>query len=132
MNLTLEQLRELAVRHGFANPDRAAAVAMAESGGNPKALGDTSIDPRGSTGLWQIFHKEHPEYDGVDLTDPDENAKAAYAISRGGMYWHPWSTFISGAYLRWMPKPDDRATTPNLVPNASALLDPDDGPDSAA
>lgn len=114
MSLSLDDLRSLAGRHGFPDVDIAAAVAMAESGGNPNALGDTTIDPRGSVGLWQIFRKAHPEYEGVDLTDPDTNADAAYAISSGGTNWHPWSTFTSGAYLRYMP------ATPTPPPSADS------------
>jgi hypothetical protein len=125
--LTLAQLRELAVRHNFVDPDRAAAIAKAESNGDPAAVGDLQLGV--SHGLWQINLRWHPEYKGVNLFDPDENARAAYEISRGGTYWKPWSTFNSGASDRYMPAKTEAETDPNLVPNASALLDPDDGTD---
>jgi hypothetical protein len=34
--------------------------------------------------------------------DPDECARAAWVISRGGTHLTPWSVFNSGAYLQWM------------------------------
>lgn len=102
--MTLQQLRELAAQVGFPNPSLAAAIAMAESSGNPLAVGDGGT----SFGLWQIHVPDHPEYHASSLGDPLYNAQAAYAISRGGSNWSPWSTFNKGphgeppAYLHYM------------------------------
>src|SRR5208282_6674201 len=69
--LTLEQLRELARSVGFPAEqlDTAAAIATAESGGDPCARGDphnppSCDDPGSSTsfGLWQIHIPAHPEF----------------------------------------------------------------------
>lgn len=138
--LTLAQLRELAVTHGFQDPDVAAAVAMAESEGNPRARGDLTVGI--SLGLWQVNLRWHPEWrDEADLDgskgthklyDPDTNASAALAISHGGTYWKPWSTYTSGAYKRFLPLPSERPTLPDLAPNATALLRPDDDDPSDA
>lgn len=95
--MTLAQLRALAASIGFLDPDLAAAVAMAESGGNAGAVGDEGT----SFGLWQIHTPAHPEYDANLLLEADYNARAAYAISSGGTVWQPWSTYNSGAYLKF-------------------------------
>ena len=76
---------------------------MAESGGNPDAVGDVALG--GSIGLWQIYTVAHPEYDAQRLTDPPYNAQAAYAISSSGTNWTPWSTYNSGAYEKYYTGP---------------------------
>lgn len=98
--LSLAQTRELAAKVGFPDPDLAAAVALAESGGNALAVGDFGR----SFGLWQIHTPAHPEYSGQSLFDPDYNAHAALAISKQGADWSPWTTFRNGAYKRFLPK----------------------------
>lgn len=98
--MTLGSLINLATLAGFPDPRLAAAVAMAESGGDPFALGDAGQ----SFGLWQVNLPAHPEWRGreQELFDPMTNARAALAISRGGVSWHPWSTFNSGAYRKYL------------------------------
>src|SRR6267142_3205077 len=99
--LSLGQIRALAVQAGFPNPDLAAAVAFAESGGNIIALGDIL---RGhSYGLWQINSRAHPEYDVAQLVVPLYNARAAYAVSKSGTDWTPWTMFNNGGYRKYMP-----------------------------
>lgn len=99
--MNLAELRSLASTLGFADPDVAAAVAMAESAGNPRALGDAGT----SYGLWQIHVPAHPEYASApeQLYDPPTNGAAALKISAGGTNWQPWTTFRTGAYLAFMP-----------------------------
>lgn len=87
------------------------AVAMAESGGNPRAF-----NPRGrdlSYGLFQInmlgaMGPDRRQRFGLssneDLYDPATNARVAFAISRGGTDWSPWTTFTGGAYKSWYEK----------------------------
>ncbi len=94
------KLIELARDAGFPNPELAAAVAMAESGGNANAVGDLLLG--GSYGLWQINIKAHPQYLVAQLFDPAYNARAAFEISSGGINWQPWTTFRTGAYLRYL------------------------------
>jgi len=80
------------------------AVAKAESErGNPTAWGDRFL-LGDSLGLWQINLCYHPEYKGheADLFKPEYNAKAAFDISNGGTQWTPWSTWINGAYRRYL------------------------------
>jgi hypothetical protein len=99
--LTANQIRQVAANAGFAGGDleTAIAIALAESGGDPNAIGDTAITTGGSVGLWQVNLHWHPEYDQLKLHDPQYNANAAYAIySAAGSDFAPWSTYKSGAY----------------------------------
>jgi hypothetical protein len=96
---------------------------MAESGGNPSAVGDLNITPGGSEGLWQVNLHAHPSYDPTKLFDPVYNAKAALAISSGGSNWHPWSTFNSGAYQKYLqPYGPSPFPSPSAVQQAPWLL----------
>lgn len=86
----------------------AIAIAMAESGGNPKAWGDRSLH-KGSRGLWQIYvaswAKPGPprfQNNPKALYNPLTNAKSMMAISSGGKHWGPWTTFRTGAYRRYL------------------------------
>lgn len=99
MNMTLTELQQLAQSVGFPNPALAAAVAMAESGGDPNAYGDAQYG--GSIGLWQVNLPSHPNYSEQDLYDPTFNAKAALSISSNGTNWKPWTTYRTGAYLKY-------------------------------
>jgi hypothetical protein len=96
--LSLAELRALAARNGFPDPRLAAAVAMAESGGNRFAVGDNAS----SFGLWQIHTPAHPQFSPAELFDADNNARAAFSISKGGTDWSPWSTFRDGLHLRFL------------------------------
>lgn len=109
--MDLAQLQALAASVGFPDPNLAAAVAMAESGGNPNAVGDLNLGR--SIGLWQINLAAHPNYDEAGLLDPTTNAQAAFEISRGGTTWTPWTTYRTGAYLRYY--------TPSTAPGAPWL-----------
>lgn len=115
--MTLAQLQLLALAVGFADPALAAAVAMAESGGNPDALGDGGA----SVGLWQIDTAYHPELDAERLRDPAFNARAAYAISTGGRDFSPWSTFTSGAYRAFYRAPTQPWALTALLVVAGAI-----------
>lgn len=107
-DLSMAQILQLAQAAGFAGADlvTAGAVAMAESSGNPNALGDTTIGSgTGSFGLWQINADAHPEYgpNFAQLYNPATNAAAAYAIySAAGNRFTPWSTFNNGAYVAYL------------------------------
>lgn len=81
----------------------AIAIALAESGGNTNAYNPEvkagTPTGKGSYGLWQVYEKAHPEFDGLDLTDPQTNANAAFHVyAQAGHSFRPWSTFKNGAY----------------------------------
>lgn len=110
---SIPQILAVAANAGFSGSDlaTAAAVAMAESGGdetayNPElsAAGGTPVG-QGSYGLWQIYLKKHPEFDPNSLYDPQSNASAAYSIYRAaGGSFTPWTTYTHGLYLGFMPE----------------------------
>lgn len=109
-NLTPKQIAQFAQNAGFSGADLAVAVAvaLAESGGNPRAYNPvTNLDSgkpastpagQGAIGLWQIYLKVHPEFSGQNLYDPQTNANAAFQIySASGSSFHPWSTYGNGS-----------------------------------
>jgi hypothetical protein len=116
---TFSELRQIWLDAGGApdQADTAAAIASAESGGCRYALaGPVDVRPvklcryhqtdgENSHGLWQIniAAGANPSYAGVDLFDPDANARVARDLSSNGLNWRPWSTFEDGAYLAFLP-----------------------------
>lgn len=95
-----------------------AAIALAESGGDPNALHNTAYPDRPkysppkpgdgkeySVGLWQINQYAHPVYNGIDLTNPAHNAAAAKGVFTGKQkagYSGPeaWSTYLNLAFTK--------------------------------
>lgn len=75
----------------------AAAIAMAESGGNSAAYDN---DSNGSVdrGLWQI----NSVHGALSTFDVMGNARAAVSISNNGTNWSPWVTYQTGAYQRYL------------------------------
>src|SRR5436309_6417798 len=107
--LNAEQIAQHAYRAGFRGEalTTAVAIALAESGGNTRAHNGTP--PDNSYGLWQVNmlgsmgparRKEFGLDSNNDLFNPDENAKAAYAIAGHGKHFGPWSTYTNGAYKK--------------------------------
>ena len=113
--LSFDQLSTLAANAGFSGDDivTAAAIALAESSGNPVAVGDLNVTPGGSIGLWQINLKAHPQYNSQQLLDPQTNANAAYAIFTAAGGFTPWSTYNGGQYLAYMPSSPDNSGDTN-------------------
>lgn len=119
---TREQIIELLRSAGIPEADipTMAGIALAESSGNTDAQGDQKLanDKWGnSVGLFQIRSLRDPsKYSGVDklrdatkLEDPIFNAKAAWAISKQGKDFTPWTTFNEGTYQKYM----DGTSTPS-------------------
>lgn len=105
--MTIAQLRSLAAHLGFPDPATAAAIAMAESAGDPNAANIVTHPapgnkPERSFGLWQVNTLAHPEYSESQLSDPTYNGQAAYALSKGGRDWSQWSTYTSGKYRQYL------------------------------
>lgn len=98
-NYSIAQLEQLWTASGgnAAKAPMAAAIAMAESGGNPNAQDN---DSNGSIdrGLWQI----NSVHGAQSTFDPTANAQAAIMISNNGTDWSPWVTFQTGAYQKYL------------------------------
>ena len=120
------QLKQLWIANGGspAVADIAAAVAMAESGGDSSA---TNSNSDGSTdrGLWQI-NSVHGSLSTFDVT---ANTKAAIQISNNGKNWSPWVTFVSGAYKKFLSPttPASTGTLPAGTTSASGIGIPGTG-----
>lgn len=107
-NLSYSDLVTLAENAGFNSSDAqtAAAIALAESSGNPDAIGDTSLAPSNgpSIGLWQINigSSANPQYANSNLKDPGINAAAAFEVFQSAGGFSPWSTYNNGAYQKYL------------------------------
>jgi hypothetical protein len=103
-------LRELALAAGVAPPNAnvAAAIAMAESGGNPRAQSVT-----GDFGLWQINARSWPQFDRAKLLEPTYNAQAMAIVSRTGRGWDHWTVYRTGRYKKFLPDGVAAGTTSN-------------------
>jgi hypothetical protein len=104
--LTAKEIAILAGEAGFSGEDliTAVAVALAESHGDPNAYNPEVLagtpPGKGSYGLWQIYLKAHPEFEGVNLWVPRNNAAAAFSVYRAARFsFRPWSTFKNRAYI---------------------------------
>lgn len=85
-----------------------AAIALAESGGNPRAM-----NPSGASGLWQILGAPQGWSGSEDWFDPSTNARAAVAKEETqGL--GAWTTYTSGAYKLYYH--------PNVQPASKAQL----------
>lgn len=108
--MNASDIAALAQNAGFTGSDVgvAVAIALAESRGDPGAVGDRQLAPaKGpSYGLMQINigSRAHPEFAGWNLFDPQINMNAAFRIYRdAGGSFREWSTYASGAYLQFLP-----------------------------
>lgn len=107
--LSADALVQVAQAAGFAGVDlsTSVAIALAESGGNASAYNpETAAGTpagKGSYGLWQIYLNAHPEFQGVNLNDPQTNANAAFSLySAAGGSFAPWSTYKNMAYTSFV------------------------------
>jgi hypothetical protein len=101
MAYTFAQLVEYARQAGFPadQAPTAAAVALAESSGNPTAT-HTNNNRSTDYGLWQINSVHGSLLAGKNWRDPQVNAQMAYAVWKGSG-WKAWSTYNSGAYRQY-------------------------------
>jgi len=75
------------------NERTAAAIALAESGGNPLAR-----NPSGASGLWQILGQVYPG----NIFNPYINARNAVRKYYDAGGFSPWVTYTTGAYRQFM------------------------------
>ena len=76
----------------------AAAVALAESAGDPNAKNIGNSDGSIDRGLWQI----NSVHGSLSTTNVMANARAAVRISSGGSNFQPWVAYNSGAYRQYV------------------------------
>lgn len=102
----------------------AAAIAMAESGGNPSAMVNDSDDL--SYGLWQINMKGtmgpsrralYGLSKNEDLLDPSTNARVMSEISHQGQSFAAWTTYTGGKYKQFL----GATVTPVSLPNPASV-----------
>lgn len=124
MTLTYSQLEGAWIEGGgsAAAAPVAAAIAMAESAGNPMSHNGNAGTGDNSYGLWQINmigslgparRAQYGLPSNEALFDPVTNARVAVAMSGNGTNWSPWTTYISGAFRRYLQN--------GIVPNGSGL-----------
>jgi hypothetical protein len=130
MALSRSELAKLASDAGFTgdNVNIAAAVALAESGGNPRAYNGKGADR--SYGLMQINmigamgpdrRKTYGLKSNDDLFDPKTNMRVAYGIYKGSG-WKAWTTYTRGTYKQYLD-----ADAPSILPataEAPGRIDP--------
>lgn len=98
----------------------ATAIALAESGGDDRVLGDTTITGGGwgpSVGVWQIRTRTDQYGTGGDRDllalqgNVPRQAKAMRNISAGGTNWAPWTVYTRGTYQKFLGQAQAAAGT---------------------
>ncbi|MEV6609882.1 hypothetical protein [Kutzneria sp. NPDC051319] len=113
--ITAREIAQHAYAAGFRGDSltTAVAVALAESHGETGIHGDVNLQTGTwgpSVGLWQIRSlnpghgtaAEQALRNAQANADPATNARHAYAISRQGNNFRPWSTYTNGAYRGYL------------------------------
>jgi Lysozyme like domain len=101
--MTYQEIEQEWINNG-GNPLMApimAAIAMAESSGNPS---NTTGDNGTSYGLYQIHWTVHPQFLPSLLTNAGYNTNAAIQLSGNGKDLTPWTTYNTGAYTSYLSK----------------------------
>ena len=105
-NLKFSQLEQLWKQAGgpAAVAPIAAAIALAESSGNPQAINPNDNNgTQTSWGLWQISNGTHA-MPVPNILNPLVNARQAVAKYRGsGGTFRAWGTYNTGKYLDYLP-----------------------------
>ncbi len=98
-------------RAGFSHSEAvtATAIALAESGGRPRAHNpnppDDSYCLMQINMLGRLGPQRRARYrlrSNTDLYDPATCMRVAYAISAGGSNWQPWTTYTRGTYRQYL------------------------------
>ncbi|HSX68129.1 transglycosylase SLT domain-containing protein [Nocardioides sp.] len=122
--LSYERVYALAAGAGLSRDKAiiATAIAAAESGLNPNARGDVSLQDAKwgpSIGLWQIRSLKAETgkgstRDGQLLYEPTFNARSMASVSAKGSNFSPWSVYKSGAYKKHLPAAQKAAGAPSV------------------
>ena len=109
---TFAQLEELWVQAGGDRASAAimAAIALAESSGNPLAKNDQNTDHTIDRGLWQI---NSSNVDSPSMFDPMSNAREAVKLRNNSLGLRNWTTYTSGKYRQFLSnaRPDPNLPT---------------------
>lgn len=128
--LTPQEIAGYARQAGFTGPMVAimTAIAMAESGSNPRAHNPNASTGDNSYGLWQINmlggmgparRKALGLASNDQLLDPATNARAAYLIyKQQGL--NAWSVYKHGTYAQYLGAATQAAGSPATVPPAGS------------
>lgn len=103
-DFTFAQLEALWINAGGSKVTApiAAAIALAESSGNPQAINATDNNgTQTSWGLWQISDGTH-SMPVPNILDPNVNAKQAVAKWTNAGGFSPWGTYATGAYKQYL------------------------------
>lgn len=114
---TYAQLEQLWINAGGSKETApiAAAIAEAESAGNPAATNPKDNNgTQTSWGLWQISNGTHAK-PVPNILDPTVNAQQA-VDKYNASGWQPWGTYTSGAYAAYLS--NSTSPDPN-VPSAT-------------
>lgn len=136
---TQTEVYSLAIAQGL-DPYRAkiaAAIAMAESGGNPRAHNTNAGTGDNSYGLWQInmlgdLGPERREKYGLtsndQLFDAETNARVMKGESGSGTNWIPWTTYTTTdpkkSYRRFLDVPVTDKTDDPLWKDILKVISP--------
>lgn len=116
-NLTYAQLEGqwIAAGGSAALAPMAAAIAEAESGGDPTKINANDTNGKGGTqsswGLWQISNGTHTA-PSPNWNNPLVNAQLAVAKYNAAGGWSPWGTYVTGAYKAYL----SNSTSPDTSP----------------
>lgn len=78
------------------------AVALAESGGNPRAVNRANRNGSADYGLFQINSIHKTILASGDRYDPVDNARMALRVYKdAGSKWTPWSVYKHGTYRKY-------------------------------
>jgi hypothetical protein len=115
----------------------AAAIAMAESGGDPNAHNTNAETGDNSYGIWQINMKgklgperrsEFGLKNNEALYDPKTNARVMAELSLYGHNFKPWTTYKNGKYKAYLDNPVEKTSNSTVdtiksIPGVGAATD---------
>jgi Lysozyme like domain len=103
---SFRQLEALWVRNGGprAVAPIAAAIALAESGGDPNKPDNSNSNGSVDRGLWRI-NSVHADLFGPQLSIPDDNARAAVTLFKRNGGFQDWVTYKNGDFIGHLPPP---------------------------
>jgi hypothetical protein len=104
----------------------AIAVALAESGGNPDAVGGPNSNGTRDWGLWQINDIHNPT--DRQKKSPAANWLMAWRIAGMGTSWSPWATYNSGKYREFMNTARGAWQAPDIPTDEDTWDSPTDRP----